>query len=256
MLAARGYDQSHALNRTRITETYQNMTLGRHRAKVADRAGLEAGTIGSAGDVHDFVQQNNETDWEFLWRLARRIDFEVAVADGRSASDRPAADDGSDRVAALGRRPADVPAARDRRPAGRRGGRALVGPDDQGRRSSRASRAGTPDASIGVDRGDVGTALGGGTMTMADRPVLSSDEADALATSIASRLANAYVEAEGTCRGNPDLTAGAKVRSTASASVYGGYYTLTSTSHVYRGRPAATRPASRSPAARRGAWST
>ena len=72
------------LNRTRITETYQNMSSDDIAAKVADRAGLDAGTIQSAGDVHDFVQQNNETDWEFLWRLARRIDFEVVGRPGRA----------------------------------------------------------------------------------------------------------------------------------------------------------------------------
>ncbi len=79
VLAARGYDQSHTLNRTRTTATYQNMSADDIAAKVAERAGLDAGTIDSAGDVHDFVQQNNETDWEFLWRVARRIDFEVSV---------------------------------------------------------------------------------------------------------------------------------------------------------------------------------
>jgi uncharacterized protein involved in type VI secretion and phage assembly len=94
--------------------------------------------------------------------------------------------------------------------------------------------AGTSDSDIGIDRGDVGSALGGGSMTMADRPVLSSDEADALATSMASRLANAYVEAEGTCRGNPALAAGVRVQIDGVGQLYGGTYTLSAASHVYR----------------------
>ena len=62
--------------RTRSTarsdaETYQNMTAGDIAQKVAQRAGL-AGRRDRRRRraVHDFVQQNNETDWDFLWRLA------------------------------------------------------------------------------------------------------------------------------------------------------------------------------------------
>ena len=66
-------------------------------SKVADRAGLDAGDIQGSGDVHDFVQQNNETDWEFLWRLARRIDYEVSVEDG-ALNFRPAGGPGGDPV--------------------------------------------------------------------------------------------------------------------------------------------------------------
>ena len=134
VLAARGYDGSHVLNRTRTTETYQNMSSDDIAAKVADRAGLDAGTIESAGDVHDFVQQNNETDWEFLWRLARRIDFEVLGRPGRAQLPEGRQDSGDGAAdAALGRGSVDVQAARHRRPAGRRGGRALVGPGREGR---------------------------------------------------------------------------------------------------------------------------
>jgi uncharacterized protein involved in type VI secretion and phage assembly len=234
VLAARGYDESHTLNRSRITETYQNMSSDDIAGKVADRAGLETGTIGSAGDVHDFVQQNNETDWEFLWRLARRIDFEVTVADGALSFQKTGGDDGSDPPSL--RWGGDLWTFRPRVTGVQQVDEVVVRSWDPSTKDVIESRqsAGTPDASIGIDRGDVGTALGGGSMTMADRPVLSSDEADALATSMASRLANAYVEAEGTCRGNPDLTAGVKVQIDGVGQLYGGVYTLSATSHVYR----------------------
>ena len=56
------------------------MTAGDIAKKVAGRAGFQAGEIdATAAASHDFVQQSNETDWDFLWRLARRVDFEVVV---------------------------------------------------------------------------------------------------------------------------------------------------------------------------------
>jgi len=81
VLAARAYDGSHALHLTKRTQTFQNMTAGDIVRKVARTAGIKTGEIEDAGPAHDFVQQNNETDWEFLWRLASRIDFEVLVID-------------------------------------------------------------------------------------------------------------------------------------------------------------------------------
>jgi uncharacterized protein involved in type VI secretion and phage assembly len=234
VLAARGYDESHTLNRTRITETYQNMSSDDIAGKVADRAGLETGTISSAGDVHDFVQQNNETDWEFLWRLARRIDFEVKVSDGALSFTKAGGDDGSEPPSL--RWGGDLWTFRPRVTGVQQVEEVVVRSWDPSAKDVIESRqsAATPDASIGIDRGDVGSALGGGSMTMADRPVLSSGEADALATSMASRLANAYVEAEGTCRGNPALTAGVRVQIDGVGQLYGGAYTLSAASHVYR----------------------
>jgi uncharacterized protein involved in type VI secretion and phage assembly len=234
VLAARGYDESHSLNRTRITETYQNMSSDDIAGKVADRAGLDTGTISSAGDVHDFVQQNNETDWEFLWRLARRIDFEVKVANGALSFQKAGGDDGSEPPSL--RWGDALQTFRPRVTGVQQVEEVVVRSWDPAAKDVIESRqsAGTPDASIGIDRGDVGSALGGGSMTMADRPVLSSGEADALATSMASRLANAYVEAEGTCRGDPALTAGLKVQVDGVGQLYGGVYTLSAASHIYR----------------------
>jgi uncharacterized protein involved in type VI secretion and phage assembly len=234
VLAARGYDESHTLNRTRITETYQNMSSDDIAGKVADRAGLDIGTIERAGDVHDFVQQNNETDWEFLWRLARRIDFEVGVENGALSFTKAGGDDEGEPPSL--RWGDALQTFRPRVTGVQQVEEVVVRSWDPSAKDVIESRqsAGTPDASIGIDRGDVGSALGGGSMTMADRPVLSADEADALATSMASRLANAYVEAEGTCRGDPALTAGVKVQIDGVGQLYGGAYTLSATSHVYR----------------------
>ena len=53
-----------------------------HRAQGRPARGRRRGDDRRArGPAHDFVQQNNETDWEFLWKLAQRIDFEVLVID-------------------------------------------------------------------------------------------------------------------------------------------------------------------------------
>ena len=65
--------------------------------------------------------------------------------------------------------------------------------------------------------------------------MFSTEEAQALAKSVAAQLGNAYVEAEGSCKGDPRLRAGTKVKIDGIGTRFGGTYTLSSTTHVYRG---------------------
>jgi len=235
VIAGRGYDHSHALNRTHLTQTYQNMTADDIARKVVGRSGLQAGTIDSSSEVYDFVQQSNETDWQFLWRLAQRIDFEVVVS-GRSMNFR--------RAGSAGGSPIDLQwgenltGFRPRVTGVQQVDEVVVRGWDPASKDVIESRAKADSLGvrIGVQRDDVVSAAGGGTLTVADRPVMTSGEADGLAASLAARLANAYVEAEGACRGNPHLVAGATVQVDGVGTRFGGTYTLSSTTHVYRGR--------------------
>src|SRR5205085_11975304 len=63
IIAARGYDRGHQLQRGRKTATFQQMTAGDIVRKLAGSAGLQAATIEDAGGVQAFVQQSSETDW-------------------------------------------------------------------------------------------------------------------------------------------------------------------------------------------------
>jgi phage protein D len=66
----RGYDESHRLFRGRNSETYQNMTSADVATAVANRAGLTPGQIDATSPVHDWLAQDNCSDWAFLRRLA------------------------------------------------------------------------------------------------------------------------------------------------------------------------------------------
>ena len=79
-VTVRAYDRSHVLHRSRKVRTFQNQTSSDIVEKVVREAGLTP-KCEPSGEPHDFVQQDNETDWDFAWRLAERIGFEF-VADG------------------------------------------------------------------------------------------------------------------------------------------------------------------------------
>jgi phage protein D len=235
VLAARAYDGSHLLHQTKRTQTFQNMTAGDIATKVARKAGVQIGGIDSAGPAHDFVQQNNETDWEFLWRLASRIDFEVLVIDKKLHFRKAGAPAGVTDIRL--RWGEELQTFRPRVTGVQQVDEVVVRAWDPSTKDAIKAKAKveTLASQIGISRDSIVDAFGNGSVTVADRPVFSQDEADQLAGSLASHLGNAYVEAEGSCKGNPSLRAGSKVKIEGIGTRYGGTYTVSSTTHLFRG---------------------
>jgi phage protein D len=233
-IVIRGYDHSHALNRSRRSETYQNSTVADIAKKVATRAGLTPGTIDDEGGVQNFVQQNNETDYEFLWRLAERVGCEVVVLK-KELNFRKAGGAGGNPVELKWGE--DLIGFRPRLTGVQQVEEVVVrGWDSAAKRVIEATAK--PQgllSTIGVAHDKIVSALSGGTLRVLDKPVATQDEATALAKSVASKVANAYLEATGTARGNPALKAGAQVKIDGVGTRFGGTYTLSATTHVYRG---------------------
>ena len=234
ILAVRAYDRSQALHRTKRTDTYQEMSYGDIASAVAQRNGLTAGTIES-GDTVPFVQQSNETDWELLWRLADEVGCEVYVsarelhfrpASGSAAADSPIALVWGEtlldfRPRVTGMRQVDSVSVRCWDPL-------------QKQEVIATAEPATGATSIGIVRADAATALGGGTLVVADQPVASQAQADTLAAAIAARIADGFVEAEGTTFGDTRLRAGGSIEVSGVGERFGGTYALSSVTHVVR----------------------
>ncbi len=234
-LGFRAYDGSHLLHQTKRAATYQNMTAADIARKVGQRAGVDEGTIDSAGPAHDFVQQNNETDWEFLWRLAQRMDFEVLVLDHKLYFRKAGPPAGTQDITlkwgdnlisfkprVTGVQQVDQVTVRARNPA-------------RSQPFEATASVSQPVSTIGIKRADAAGAMNGGTMVVADRPVLSQDEADQLAKSYAAHLGAGYLEAEGVARGNPNIKAGSKVKIDGVGTSFGGTYVVSSCTHLFQG---------------------
>ena len=235
-IVARGYDHSHALNRTRRNATYQDTSLSEVVRKVCQNAGLQVGEIEDAGGVQPFIQQSNETDWEFLWRLATRVGCEVVVLD-RVLQVRRAGGGESEGEPLTLRYGDNLLTFRPRLTGVQQVDEVLVRSWDQTTKRAIEATA-TPEpprSTIGVARSAVASALGGGAITISDAPVGDQEEADALAKSVMSRIANAYLEAEGACRGTPALRAGSSVKVEGVGTRFSGTYRVTSTTHAFRG---------------------
>lgn len=73
-LILRAYDQGYEMMAASKTRSFKDMTYGEIAKKIAGDyglAGLIGGDVTTSGTRHPFVVQSNETDWDFLVRLAR-----------------------------------------------------------------------------------------------------------------------------------------------------------------------------------------
>jgi phage protein D len=233
-MGVRGYDRGYLLNATPRTDTYQSMTFADIARKVASRGHLIAGTMSVAGDVHEFVQQSNETDWAFLWRLASSIGHEVVV-DGTTLHFRPAGGPAGARPIPLAWG-VELVSFRPRATGIRQVKSVVVrGWDPVAARAIVATAPNPATTSqIGLARQTVVDAVHGEAVAVCNRPVSSQAHAAAVATGIAEQLANSFVDASGLADGDPRLCAGAKVTVKGVGTRFGGTYALSETTHIFR----------------------
>lgn len=230
-LLVRGLDRSHGLLRGRHARAFQNQTASDIVSKLVADAGFTA-SCDPSGDAHDFMQQNNETDWDFIWRLAERVGFEFVIEGTTAHFRKPSAEDPIELEW-----PRTLRSFSPRVTAIQQAQQVTLSVQDPKTKQSIDVTASTPQqiARIGVDRGTVAGAFGGADVHIATEPVKTQSEGTALAQALLDKLANGYVAAEGVCAGDPRIRAGAAIRVTGIGQKYGGLYRVAAATHVLRG---------------------
>jgi phage protein D len=230
-LTVRAFDRTQLLHRSRRVRTFQNQTTGDIVAKVVGEAGLTP-DCESTPFVHEFVQQDNETDWELLLRLADRIGYELVVEDTIVHLRRP-----SLAGAVELEWPTTLRSFRPRVTAVQQVQEVTLYAHDPKTKQVIEASATRPEqlAEIGVARDSVTESFEPAVMHVATEPVKTQGEATTLAQALLDKLANGYVAADGIAAGNPRIKAGTKVRIAGVGSNFSGVYRVASATHVLRG---------------------
>jgi phage protein D len=233
-LTVRAFDRLHRLTYGRHVRSFLNVTDGDLVQKIAAEVGLSA-EVAATTQVHPYVLQNNETNLQFLRRRAAAQGLLLYVQGERLVC-QPLRAAGTAVELEWGRgmnefRPrlttlqqASGVTVRGWDPAAKQ---EIVGQAQNG--------TGAPQLGFGKTGAQViqdafrlqAPAL------ITDRPVRHQGAADLLAQAEADRIAGTFVEAEGTCAGNPALVAGASVRLSAVGERFGGTYLVTAATHTY-----------------------
>lgn len=234
-LVVRGYDQSHRLHRARQTKTYVQETDSDIVQKIARGCGLKA-EVDSTREVHEYICQDNQTDMEFLQQRAQRIGYRMYVEDDKlyfkqapqSEPDIPELEWGQNLLEFQARMTTAQQVTE-----------VNVRSWDPKTKKEIIGKATTPQ-----DTPQVGETRTGGNAAkrafniesqeiVTDRPVATQAEADALAQSICDEMGNAFIQAEGVCRGNPGVHAGTIVELKGVGQRFSGRYRITHAVHHY-----------------------
>jgi phage protein D/phage baseplate assembly protein gpV len=234
-LLLRGYDRSHRLNRDRKSRSFVQMTDSDIATRITREAGLRA-NIDSTPQVHDHVLQDNQTDWEFLTQRARRIGYRLFVEEDALHFVNAPAGAGQPPVIEW---TLDLLEFNARMSTALQVSEVIVQGWDPANQQQIVGRASTPRdvPQIGETRqgGQAAQQAFGITAKkiVADRPVATQAEADAMAQSICNEIGQGFVEADCVCSGNPAVQAGAAVQIEGVGTRFSGTYRVTHALHRY-----------------------
>lgn len=233
-LVVRAYDRSHRLHRGVHTRTFQNMRDSDIAQNIAQAAGLRA-EVDSTPITHEHVYQDGQTDMAFLLMRARAMGYDLYVQD-RTLYFKRAQPNGASVVPlewgvqlvrfqptlTLGDQVSEV---------------IVKGWDPSNKREiiGRAQRGETAPQ-IGERRsgGQIAEeAFGSAGDLIVHAALTSQDEADAIAQAILNEHDGAFIEAEGLCRGTPNLRAGCIAELSALGQRFNGRYRVTAARHIW-----------------------
>jgi phage protein D len=236
-LLIRGFDQSHRLHRNKQTKSYVQMTDSDIAQGIARDCGLRA-DVDSTREVHEYVFQDNQTAMEFLQDRTQRIGYRLFVEDGTLYfKSQPAAAPSVPQLE-WGKELLDFDA---RLTAANQVKEVIVRGWDPKIKKEIIGQATRPQDTPSVGE----TRTGGDAVQRAfnissqeivvDRPVATQAEADSLAQSVCDKIGNSFLQASGTCLGNPGVQAGAIVELKGIGRRFSGRYRITHALHIYNG---------------------
>lgn len=230
LLTVRGYARSHRLHRGRQSRSFMNMSDADIVQKIAQEAGLSAKC--DSTPTHDYVFQNNQTNWEFLKERAARLGYELFV-EGRTLHFRkPQAGQQQAPEQKLWQ---NLLSLRVKVSSSFQAGEVIVKAWDPKTKQPIVGRASNgrlaPKTGIPQSGGQMASQFGSAKVYVVNRPVESQAEADAMAKAVYDELDGAFVQAEGACLGDPAIKPGMTVKMATLGQRLSGQYYVTSATH-------------------------
>jgi phage protein D len=233
-LSVRAFDRLHRLARGRFVRSFQNVTDSDLAKRIAGEMGLQA-DIDDTREVHAYLFQNNQTNLEFLRERAAAVGFLLYVF-GKKLCFKPVSEGRQTIELQWG---ATLSQFRPRLTTIEQVNSITTrGWDVKGRKEI------SSEVKSGKGMPQIGQKKQGGELSqeafnmdaaflVAGIPLHNQTGADQIAKAVANRHAERFVEAEGTCIGNPDIVAGASVKIAAIGNRFSGTYFVTSATHRY-----------------------
>jgi phage protein D/phage baseplate assembly protein gpV len=230
-VVVQAFDRAHRLHRGRHVRTFQKVTDADVVSRIAQDAGLQVDSDASSNQ-HEYVIQDNLSDYSFLSERALLAGVELSVDDKTVRFKRP--NGATAQPVELswdeGLREFSV-----RLTAADQVSEVEVRGWDPTQKRAISSTASDSQAapSIGVQPGDIrSSAFGSATALVTERPVKDAAQAQAIAQAALDHAVGAIVRADGVTTGDPRVRAGTRVSIQGMGTRLSGTYDVTSTTHV------------------------
>ena len=236
-LIIRGYDLAHRLHHGKHTRSFLQATDSEIVTKIAQEVGLTP-EVKPTRPVHEYVFQNNQTNLDFLLARAQRLGYQLHVEAETLYFHPGQTDQGTGPELEWGR---NLRTFRPRLSVVHQVNEVVVKGWD-----SKAKREIVGQAGEGEIVPQVGATENGGGGVLAQQvfqqsaqsvtvnyPVVTQDEAQALAQAICNQINGEFVQAEGICLGEPALQSGKKVQISSVGDRFSGTYFVTAATHSY-----------------------
>jgi phage protein D len=231
----RGYDRMYELRFGRKRRAYSRIKDSALVERVAGAAGISV-QAEDTGVLHDYVFQNNQTDYEFLIERAERIDYELRVED-RTLQFKPPAETAAPEATLtyevdLNRIALEIRTLTEGSEIELRGW-------DQSRKQSVSARAQSGDEAVQPETGgQSGYQLSRAAFRASAAAVINESLGDAVE---AQRVAKAqyrkslreFITGDGECPGEPRIRAGRTVELAGLGGPLNGVYYVVGSTHEY-----------------------
>ncbi len=228
----RGYSKAHRLHRGKISKTFLNQSDTDIVKKIAGEVGLSP-TVDPTPGRHDYVVQNNQTNFEFLQSRAARLGYKVFATSDELYFKKGEATLGDGPELVLGE------ILRDFRPylstTHQVDKVTVLGWDAKQKKEIKGEAS--PNSSlnqggVGKTGGSVAGVFGAAEMVLVNQPVMTPDEAKALAQGVADDISSEFMRADGVCFGHPKVKAGYTITVANIGKRFSGKYFITSATHI------------------------
>ena len=234
----RCYDKSHRLHRGRKRRSFQNVKDSDLVQRLASECGLTADAT-STNEVHPYVFQNNQTNWEFINMLAQRNNYRTYVASDNKLQFHPISRNAEQTVELEWGK--TLTSFRPRVSSSNQVPKVIVKSWDpkqkQGIVSEATTPGGLPEIGLISNKGNGGqqssAAFGDAAMVIVDRVPRTQDGAKTYAQSVLDELSAGFVESDGLCQWHENLKPGCKIQCNNIGDHFSGKYFVTSTTHHF-----------------------
>jgi phage protein D/phage baseplate assembly protein gpV len=236
-IVVKGYDLSHRLHMGRYNRSFLNMTDSDIAKKIIGEVGIPIGEIEDAGIVHEYVFQENETNFSFLQSRAARLGFEMYVMEKKFyfRKSQPGL-------------PIELEWLRNlfnfhnRNTTHEQVDSVKVSAYSVERKERIEAEVSKENAEVvtntGNQKGSENAALINvpKVKTVVDQNIQTQGEADKLAQTIFNEVSSQFMLADGLAEGNPGLRPGKIVKIEKMGEKQDGEYYITDATHHYEGR--------------------